>query len=413
MKRHVTHQVFAIIVIMTVLGSISCGDASFTAGTGKAPIADDKPQDIDSTKEVVDLPPPIPTLPADPGTTPPVMTTDKSLGLTWFWKCEAATLPDPVFPQDNELMRGNSAHTLPLERFSDVPMTVRSQICPVDQSRDIIFLVDVSGSMNQSTAGNDPKTLGTCNRLEAVKRIIETTGGVVGGRFAVVTFSGATTFVSTVFGATLAEALGGGDAAAIICAASGGTNYQAPLVAAENLFLSARVGSSREVYVISDGLPDKDGSGNGPEDPAVNGKAEAQRLRDRGVQIATAMLGDNVDGDLYMRTFVSSKITQTGGQVVVMHGSIANTNDLVRVLNELANNDITSGEFKYRSIGASEWQMVDLLKYRKGGEFQMPAMKLSAVSSPNGIEIEINYQDRRRVTHSSSGHFSWRANQGP
>ena len=148
MKRHVTHQLFAIIVVIAVLGSISCGDANFTAGTGKGPVAVEKPQDIDSTKEVVEVPPSAPTLPENSVVVPPVLTANKSLGLTWFWRCEAAALPDPAFPEDNELIRGNSPHKLPPDRFSDVPMTVRSQICPLDQSRDIVFYVYVSWSMN-------------------------------------------------------------------------------------------------------------------------------------------------------------------------------------------------------------------------------------------------------------------------
>ena len=410
MKRLSIAQRAGLPIFVAIL-SASCGDAHFSDGTGGAKVQEQpKPRSFDQTVN----PPPAEVsntsaIPTDPTPTP-VAPDLKATSLTWFWACDSdpSAPPKPATSKDL-VVSGPGPHGFPTAQLSDVPIQFRGKVCPVDVSRDIVFIVDVSGSMQQAAKGNDAKKNGTCNRLEAVKRIIDSSGGANGGKFSIVTFSDDVVFASTSFSGSLNGALQGQDMATVLCAANGGTNYKAPLVIAQNLFTQARKGSSKEIYFVSDGLPDNDGTEN-QNDPTINGKNESASLRAGGVVIATAMLGNNAPGDTYMRTFISSSIKQTGQPDVVLHASITNTTDLTRALNQLADNSIVTGTLNYRSVGSTDWQSVNLMTYKKEDEFILPALRINDKNAPNGLEIQFQYEDRRGNGHSGSGMIVWSRN---
>lgn len=408
MKRDVKHLLFALSLIKIGLSAAACGDPEFTDGSGKRPVV--LPH---NEEQVADIPSP-PTEPTPVVILPPVVVPPvvipKSLGLTWFLSCETAMVPAPMFPSGTDLLDGSGAHELSPGRFADVPMTLRSQVCPMDQSRDIVFIVDISASMYQGDKGNDVPTNGTCNRLEAVKKVITLAGGAAGGKFAVVTFNADVVYTSPAFGNTLDEALGGNNPASVLCAGVLGTNYKAPLARAQTLFQTARTGSSREIYIVSDGLPEFETTVDGRFDTRVNGKAEAKSLRDSGALIATVMLGDYAPGSDYMKSFISSSIKLADGQDFIMHSSVSNTTDLTNVLNTLSTmavNDVVLGELRYRAIGAATWIVVDLMPYRRNNEFLLPPLTLNQTNTPQGFEFTIRYQERRNAVHETAGRFIW------
>jgi Mg-chelatase subunit ChlD len=381
----------------------ACGEAQFAQGTGREP-----PADVVGSGEEDQTAVTTTTLPSgeSPTTTlPPFIdeTEQKATSLTWFWQCDAAPGPAPApGGADDVVIVGNTSNTeFNAARFAGVPMTVQGEFCPLETQRDIVFVIDVSGSMNGVNQANDPRMGNTCGRLEAMQSVIASATQGASARFAGVTFSNAVSNVSSAF-ATSIDGVFAGNLANTVCAAGGGTNYTASLERAEQLLASARASASKEIYFLTDGQPDNGGA-DPLNNPDINGVAVAARLRAAGVTVVTVMLGSDVTGDNHLRT----RITSTSPSGDLLHANAANASQLASTMTRLAQNDVSIGEVRYRPIGGGSWSSYDLLGARSGNKFELPEMIIDVAQAPYGLEMEYSYRDRRGKTYSSSGAIRW------
>lgn len=381
----------------------ACGEAQFSRGTGQnlpldAAVRGDEDQVAVTTTTLPTQEPPTTTLPSFVDGSE-----QRASSLTWFWQCDAAPGPAPVpVSADDVVVVGNTSATeFNAARFAGVPMTVQGEICPLETQRDIVFVIDVSGSMNGVNQANDPRAGNNCGRLEAMQSVINSAMQGASARFAGVTFSNAVNSVSAAFANSI-DGVFSGNLANTVCAAGGGTNYTASLERAEQLLAAARSSASKEIYFLTDGQPDNGGA-DPINNPVINGVAVAERLRAAGVTIVTVMLGADASGDNHLRTKISS--TSPSGDL--LHANVANASQLASTMTRLAQNDVSIGEVRYRAIGESDWSSYDLLGARSGNRFELPEMIIDVAEAPYGLEMEYSYRDRRGKTYSSSGAIRW------
>lgn len=362
-------RLFTLIALLCVLKFASaCGSATFDGGSSGRPSADVyHGQDLDS--------------------------------LNWFWQCDSSPTEPPVGQNSNLVISGDGEHKFKSTSFSQTPLTFSGKVCPpVTYPRDIVFVIDVSGSMG-GNGGNDPKTNNSCGRLRAVESIInEITNRGSAAQFAIVTFSsGVTARSSAMFSeraSLFADITRGGPLANTLCAASGNTSYGAGLGAAEAILQGSRPGAIKEVYFVSDGEPTDSG-----------GPAIAQRMKAPGVlvegksipvTIATVMLG-NAD-DTKLKPIASSES---------LHVGAVQAGDLATVLSQLAANDIIDGTMRYRPIGTDAWEEISLKDQLRDYVFSVPSLKLDISTAPNGLEVVFEYEDQHKNIYSKQGKILW------
>lgn len=320
--------------------------------------------------------------------------------LTWFWQCKSSPAPAPAGFKSNVVIQGGGKHKFFASSFSKTPLIFSGKVCPPSTyPRDIVFVIDVSGSM-AGWGGNDPKVNNSCGRLRAVQAIIDGIGSAGGdAQFAIVTFSSGVMAKSSSMYATTSSLFGdvakSGSIANTLCAASGDTNYGAGLVAAEDILSGSRAGAIKEIYFVSDGEPTDN-----------NGPTVADRLKKTGVldedgkrvpvSIATVMLGSAND----------EKIRELTSKPE-MHAGAVSAGDLADVLGELAKNDIVEGKIKYRPIGRDYWDEIMLMDKLQDYSFSVSASVIDQEIAPNGLDVSFQYRDQHDNIYSEEGQILW------
>lgn len=348
---------------------------------------------------------------ANPTTTPTPTTEpvpiDPSVSLTslnWYWQCKTDPGTAPVQGPLDAVVKDGGDHGFSTTNFAnDVPVTISGRLCPPSKyPRDIIFVIDVSGSMQS----NDKEKTNSCGRLAAVKTIIA--NAVANGkdaRFGIVTFSDNVKAQSSAMfadDANLFADIGGAtNPQNILCDHGGNTAYGNALSGAEQILKSSRSGANKEIYFISDGEP-TDNAG-----PSI-----ASRLRTSGVsingtltpvQIATVMLGK--DDGLILKNDIASKDKNNNP----FYALATDASLLAETLNKLAANDIDTGSIKYRPVGNPSWTEVSLMELVKDYNFSLPSFNTSSASAPNGLEVSFEYRDLHNNVYSNKGTIKWQS----
>ena len=372
---------------------ISCGSASEFSGSSRTTKGSD----------AVPSPTPTPTPSADANVVPP--TVEKLQSLTWYWQCAASNTELPKSPgPTSPVIIGDGAHQLPGVSLPDqIPLTFNGKLCaPAAQPRDIVFVVDVSGSMK----ANDPLVTGTnsCGRLDALDGMLNKyADGKNDIAFAVVTFDDAVRYHSTQFYKTKGELYQDmGAPSSVLCGAQMGTQYDTGLIQAESLLQQGRERATKEIYLISDGEPEPDHTGVATattlKDPGV--KVGASTIK---VTIATIMLnGDD--------TVMEKQIASHDQSDKPLHVLVKNADQLTATLAALASTYITRAEIRYRTVGASDWQTLDVMKNLQSGVdllFQAPPVMIATQSALKGIEVEFEYWNNNNQSVKAAGQLTW------
>lgn len=322
-------------------------------------------------------------------------------GLTWFWQCTSNPVPTPAAKPTEQVLEGTGPHKIDHEKLKGTPITFSGHLCePKELSRDIVFVVDVSGSMNQ----NDPRVGDSCGRLQAIESVMASvTNG--NANFSIVTFGTLLTRSSTTFFNNqqdlYADITGGGNIADTLCSNGGGTNYDAGLTRSAALLNLGREMATKEIYFISDGKP------NGGQD----GIAIASNLKMNGVTIngkqqnvtiATVMLAGQ---DEVLEKFIAS--TDSTGKP--MHAFVAQTAELAKVLTDLSDNEIVGAELRYRAVGGDQFTVLNLLDHLKGFDFVLPSINIDVAGQSEGLEVEYEYWDKHDNRYTTGGKLLWTA----
>ena len=357
-------------VFLSILAFNSCGEATFDGGSTARPSAD-----------------------AYNG-----LKVDQ---LTWFWQCDSAPAVAPTTLNNKVVISGGGDHRFKSASFDKTPLQFSGKVCPpVTYPRDIIFVIDTSGSMRD----NDPKVSNSCGRLKSVEAIINDVSSRRGdSRYGIITFSDQVVAKSNaMFGdrANLfADMARNGSIVNTLCAAQGDTSYGPPLLAAEQILSGSRPGAMKEIYFISDGEPHDNGG------PAVSQRLQSPGVMISGkyypVSIATVMLGSA--NDTVLRNEIASKTAD--GQV--LHVGSVQASNLAAAVSKLAENDIVDGKMKYRAKGSTTWLEIPLIPNLRDYSFSLPSITIDKSVAPSGLEVEFEYRDRHNNVYATQGQILW------
>jgi hypothetical protein len=327
--------------------------------------------------------------------------------LTWFWQCESTPREAPKTSNSSVVIEGGGEHRFKSASFDKTPLIFSGKICPpVTYPRDIIFVIDVSGSMDT----NDRRSNNSCGRLKAVEAIINDISSRGGdSRYGIVTFDDAVVAKSSAMFSDranlFADIAKGNSIVNTICDASGDTSYGPPLSAAESIFQGSRSGAMKEIYFISDGEP-HDNAG-----PSIAQKLHSPGVSISGkstsVSIATVMLGTADDSVL------KNQIASVGSDGQPLHVGDVKASNLAAALSKLAANDILDGKMRYRAIGTDPWKEISLMKDLKDYSFSVPSITIDKSVAPNGLEVSFEYRDQHNNTSSEQGKILWTDTPSP
>ena len=310
---------------------------------------------------------------------------EPTLAASWSFPClQSALSPSAAFV-------GGGAHRLGAQTATRLALEFSGQLCqPSEVERDVVFVVDVTGSMGPgpgSDFNHDPRSSGTCGRLEAIRRVLAMLPSRGTARAALLTFNTAVVQQSRGFfsagdrlEADLAEQAGSGATVdEVVCAANGATDYGVPLKAAAELFeRDGRKGAQREVYFISDGEPtDSDGS------------QEAAELKAHGATIAALIL---IGNDQVLRDRIASR--DGSGQPLLRR--VDEAGQLAEALAGLATSRLTGAELRLKAKAGAEWQRLNLLpSLSLTLGFSLSPIDLPIPLGSEAVEVELDSWDNR------------------
>ncbi|MBF0441415.1 MAG: VWA domain-containing protein, partial [Oligoflexales bacterium] len=321
------------------------------------------------------------------------------LEIKWQLDCKkenVAQVPssDPLKP----IIFGEGEHKLTANPITDpVPLTILGSVCKNEKLlRDIVFVVDVSGSMGRASISDPRRTDGGCGRLDAVSSITEKYGSMGNFQFALTTFSTDTMFEGNSFYGTRDEFFSSTirqakvtDIGDVLCDFTNGTNYNTAFEAARRVLLKGRENATKEIYFISDGAPDPS---------YLDGIAVASDLKTNGVTInskkipvtiATIMLKGN---DTLLRESIATR--KPDG--TPLHAYVSSSSDLVETLYGLTLFEVTRAEIEY-SIGGAEAVKVDVLSHmdKSTNLYTIPPVTITKADSLIPIPVKYSYWDNK------------------
>lgn len=363
------------LTIMSMMGALtqSCGHETFTDGAG----SQQKPSSAESTKLEA-----------------PASISDSGLkAVNWLWTCDTQTGKDGE-KSGNVVLHNAGKYDLKADKNARIPVKFSGSVCTPQQApRDIVIVIDVSGSMT----ANDPVIGNSCGRLNAVNSLLSSIPKGSDVRYGIVTFSSGVVAHSSKFFSDATGLFQDAMASAgvstvvdVLCDAAGDTNYDSALTSAQGLFATARPTASKEIFFVSDGEP------TGKND----GKVAAAALRNSGVTIGTIMLDGN---DQVLQQFIASK--DPAGQP--LHSKVTAANQLAQAFAKVAKNDLIGAELRWRIVGAAQFTVINLLGQSSNLKFDLAPISISVDEASRGMEVEYEYWDSRGKHYKSQGIISW------
>jgi uncharacterized protein YegL len=370
-------------VLAAIFNVAACGRAKFAGGTASnKPDAPAKARGTDNaTAEETES--------ALPGKIDPAAGENKNID--WFWQCETAPveLPDSL-SNGNLLVEGTGPHKVEFDTSSTLDVHVSGFLCPPkSEKRDIVFVVDVSGSTADTDRRYSDGTGKTCERKKAVKALLDKLVKEPGVEVGLVAFDTDVSYSSSEL-SPISTISTDEYQTAELCAYRGGTNYGDALDRAAELLELGRENARKEVYFITDGEPNEESTS----------RRAAAKLREKAV-IATIMFGDG--DDEHLRTEVASRDKNDRP----LHAMVKNVKDLATTLENLAKAIPVKGTYKYKPVTGGDWKEGDLWQFVKDGVFDIPALTIEPSAYPDGISFSFTYEDNRGQSVSQAGEITW------
>ncbi|MFM8315295.1 MAG: vWA domain-containing protein [Deltaproteobacteria bacterium] len=343
--------------------------------------------------------------PAGDAPSNPPLSSLKSKKISLFWDGNDLSNSDLK-------LQGNQSHLLDSTLFQETQLSMGGIIKSTPQKRNIVLVIDVSGSTgnNRMGMGSDPLTSsGSCARLEAVKAVMNSAKAQGPSQFSVITFNHDVVRRTANFTSNLNEMFPGENLSSILCFSSGGTNYSEALAAAENVLQRIPSDQAKEVYFVTDGEP-RYWNGISTFDQECNflsvcsGINEANRLKASGVLLGTVMLGQNTQGSFYLQSNISGRDPNQQ----LLHVQANHASDLVASLSALSVDGMVAGTFQYRDPRSEFWNSVNMLSVASQSEFKIPTISFNPSLYPQGLEVQFVYATARGYRHSGFANVGWR-----
>ena len=312
-----------------------------------------------------------------------------SLALNWTLPCAGKD------SRDDGRIIGGGRHQIQAGAAQNLAVSFSGSVCqPISTPRDLVFVVDVTGSMGEGSGSefnHDPQKHGTCGRLEAVRRVLAMVPNDGSARVSLLTFNSSVTAESSGF-FTSGDALiadlerkKGKSIDNIVCASDGGTDYGEALNGARRMFKKFARGSvQKELYFITDGLP-----------TLQNGVKEAVDLRQAGTLIAPIMLiGDE--------TILRDKIASRDAQGHPLFRKVEDASKLADALAELSVNQLTKVELRYKPLKSAVWWTSNVRENLNKFEFTLPPINFN-LQLDTVFEVVLDALDSRGNHSTISG----------
>jgi hypothetical protein len=320
----------------------------------------------------------------------------------WFWSCDQEPVQETSSGRTSSegavQLSDQGEHAINFDPKTPTDFKFSGKVCPPSElDRDLVFVVDVSGSM----VDNDPRIIDSCARLEALQGLLQSLtlpkpggSGVSNVRFGVATFSSSLLTYSTGLYSNaqkfFTDLSKGGPPADVLCLADGGTNYDSGITKAAELLQGGRVGATKEIYLISDGQPTQ----------GQEGIALATQLKDLGVTVAgsgspikvtiATMMLKGVD------TVLESKVASKDPNGKPLHSFVQNAQDLGKVLGSLAESQMTKATIRVEQEASGQvvkTDLLDLMPYIKQLEFNMPPLTVNWANPTAKLKVDVIYTD--------------------
>jgi hypothetical protein len=280
--------------------------------------------------------------------------------------------------------------------------------------RDIVFVIDVSGSMRD----NDPKTsVGnkkTCERLKALDVLLsKLPAGIT--NFGVVTYNDRAVDITSNLYSTkeaIYNDLSGGTTGEapvdIVCATQGGTNFGAGLNAAKRIFEQyGDPRATKEILFLSDGLPEDKDWPNIAKDLKENGISAGNTKIT--VSIASIFLGNSEPDPNPLKEMASQDLSVTPPRPI--YAVAKDAGDLPAMLAAmLQNNKLQGSEVSYLGDRSSEpYSKVNVFdKLNAKNHFVTPPFEIVLERDQKTFNVELKYWDTMQNRSTQRGTIEFR-----
>lgn len=315
--------------------------------------------------------------------------------LSWHFPCDDSRVDGYDFV-------GAGSQQQNLANVAELKLQVSGVLCDGQYlPRDVVFVIDTSGSMTNSDPIDDH---GSCGRLRAIDHVASYLADFKEARVGLVIYN---TYAETLYPQLVsapefyANYISDRDnMRELLCKSQQFTNYHRALIKAEQLLTSGRQDSFKEVYFFSDGEP-HDTFFKG--DPA--GLEVAERLRAT-TTIATIGLG-NVG---VLEQDIASRVNG-----LPLHRQAEDLDELFNVLQDLVETKNVGATLSYNYLGTEDTFSIDLWHEAKFDQ-QWATFNLDPLvfdidpydeQKNRGLAITIEYWDNNANTYQAHGELNF------
>ncbi|MBF0441117.1 MAG: VWA domain-containing protein [Oligoflexales bacterium] len=329
--------------------------------------------------------------------------------LTWYWKC-VLDKDDSNVPVSSDaaapVFVGEGKHEIPFDMLPDrIPLALDGKLCaPRPAMRDIVFVIDVSGSMND----NDPRRADRgCGRYDAVRTIISKYSNGTNVRFGIVTFDYKIRYQSPAFysdQASLFDAIvakQGGEASDVICDYRNTTYYDVALSGAKALLETGRASATKEIYFVSDGLPE-----GGHEGADIASSLKTTGVSIEGVNVQSTIATILLIGDDGKNEVLEGQIASRDAQGKPLHALVTSASQLADALVSLSETTVRKAVIAVGPSGGALTEY-DIMKSSNGTSFSLPPVEIDKASAASGIQVVYTFWDSFGFKYSYSGTISF------
>jgi len=346
--------------------------------------------------------------------------------IDWYFPCPFDGPNDPdrlVVPAQTSprkiILNGPGPFEYMREVLANVPVRVHGRVCPWKLvHRDVVFVVDVSGSMGSNDPQVDALPVGsgrkTCGRLEALNAILAKMPANITS-FGVVTYDDLLQKRSTALFKTKTQLFddltGTGSSAAkienIICSDGSGTEYTAGLAGAKAILETGEQNATKEIIFLSDGEPQDPYEAN---TMATDLKTKGINVggRQQQVNMATVFLGTDVPNPNVLEAMASVDSTTVPPKPV--YAVATNAADLADQLGRMIdNNKLQGAQILQGGDGANSTRTtVDVFQSLDAkNQFVTAPLKLAIDRSQTNYILNFENWDTMQNRSSYPGTLHW------
>ena len=282
----------------------------------------------------------------------------------WYMPCDSRDVPPAAQP--GQIVISGPSFDSVRENFGGTKMIFQGKVCPPEtNSRDVVFVIDVSTSMGYTTV--DQPVNGSCRRLANLEAMLDAMPS--GATYGVVTFEETVVAASTKLhdtkSALYAELTQNGTKPIgdVICRWDGRSYFDNAIAKARDLLTAGRGGKiQKDIILMSDGDAEE-ADVNNPNSHHSKGLGMANQLKTVGVNVGganikvliAALRADLPQFDKFLFHAVSPDLRGAGMIADMSQGA-----DIGSRINAFSQGFLSAANITYGPQGSTNRIMIDL-----------------------------------------------------